>query len=84
MHEISPPYHHRRTAADIILDFAEELQAEPNVVGRARHEPQPDFSSDVIMPAGPNGIEYTRTDADYVAELKADRIDDSRWRSSSK
>ncbi len=81
MHELLPPYHYRRTEADMSIDFAEELQAEPNVVGRARYEPASEGAIEVIAP-GAAGIEYTRTVADYMAELKADRIDDSRWRSS--
>ena len=35
MSETSPPYYYRRTEADMIIEFAEELQAESNVVGTA-------------------------------------------------
>ena len=78
MSETSPLYHYRRTETDMVIDFAEELQAESNVVGRARHEPLPDAPIEYIKP-GVMGIEYPRTLADERAELEADRVSDKQW-----
>jgi|GEM_PF-4703755 hypothetical protein len=78
MNESLPRYTYRRTADDEVIDFAEALQAEPNVVGRARHEPIPDAPPPLIS-SEVSGIEYPRTSADRRAELEASVIDDNRW-----
>jgi hypothetical protein len=71
-----------RTEADAMFGALMRLQAgldgEPNIVGRARHEP-------AIAEAAGNTLATTkRTDSDSVAAAAAERVaNDPRWRNFS-
>lgn len=78
MHEAAPSYRYRRTVADVVTDFAEELQEEQNLIGRARHEPLAGVAIECIKP-DVVGIEYLRTPEDEKAERAADRVSDEQW-----
>jgi hypothetical protein len=79
MSEACPPYKHRRTAADVAIEFAEELRGETNPMGRVRHESLSDVPTELIG-GEVSGIEYPRTAADETAELEASAIEDDRWK----
>jgi hypothetical protein len=69
-----------RQLADELIELSDEIATEPNLAGRARHEPRAiPISYDPEAPITVRVPDSPRTPADHEAEARVETIPESRW-----